>query len=401
MEVFQYKAIDERGRIQVGKVDAVNIADLEIRLNKLGLDLVNYKELGSSGPVISGGGVTRRDLITFCFHLEQTSRAGVPIMESLGDLRDSTENPRLREVIAAMIESIEGGKTLSAAMQDYPNVFSNVFSALIRAGEQSGEMSEVFNQLGDNLKWQDELASQTKKILMYPLFVGSVVIAVVFFLMTYLVPELLRFVKTMGQELPIHTKVLIVVSNVFVDYWYLILIVPVILVMLLFIGIRVSPSFHYTVDKLKLKIPIIGPILKKIILTRFASFFAIMYSSGITIIECIRTGEEIVGNKVIEEAMRNVGQQIADGATLSNSFASTKLFPPLVLRMIRVGENTGALEVALKNISYFYTRDVRESTEKLQAMIEPTMTVILGAIIGWVMFSVLGPIYDIITKVKI
>jgi len=171
MEVFQYKAIDERGRIQVGKVDAVNIADLEIRLDKLGLDLVNYKELGSSSRVISGGGVTRRDLITFCFHLEQTSRAGVPIMESLGDLRDSTENPRLREVIAAMIESIEGGKTLSGAMQDYPNVFSNVFSALIRAGEQSGEMSEVFNQLGDNLKWQDELASQTKKILMYPLSV--------------------------------------------------------------------------------------------------------------------------------------------------------------------------------------------------------------------------------------
>jgi len=401
MEVFQYKAMDESGRIQVGKVDAVNIADLEMRLDKMGFDLINCKELGSSSSNITGAGVGRRDLITFCFHLEQTSKAGVPILESLEDLRDSTENPRLKEVIAAMIESIEGGKTLSQAMQDYPAVFSKVFCALVRAGEQSGEIAEVFFQLSENLKWQDEIASQTKKVLMYPIFVGSVVIAVVFFLMTYLVPELLKFIKTMGQELPLHTKVLIVVSNIFVEYWYIILTIPIVLVISIIIGVKVSPSFHYRVDNIKLKIPVIGPILKKIILTRLANFFAIMYSSGITIIDCIKTSEEIAGNKVIEKAMNDVGQQIADGATLSNSFKSTGLFPPLVLRMIRVGENTGALENALKNIGYFYGRDVRESIDKLQSMIEPGMTIILGGIIAWVMFSVLGPIYDLITKIKI
>ncbi|MBI4006707.1 MAG: type II secretion system F family protein [Gammaproteobacteria bacterium] len=401
MEVYRYKAIDGFGRIQNGKVDAVNIADLESRLGKMGLDLVNYKELKSRGPNVTGRGTTRRDLITFCFHLEQTGRAGVPILESLVDLRDSTENPRLREVIAAMIESIEGGKTLSQAMQDFPAVFNNIFSSLVKAGEQSGEIADVFFNIGENLKWQDEQAAQTKKLLMYPMFVGSVVIGVVFFLMIYLVPELLKFVKTMGQELPMHTKALIVVSNIFVKYWYLILFIPILLVVLLMVGIKVSPTIHYKVDQFKLNIPVIGPILKKIILTRLASFFAMMYASGITIIDCIRTGEEIVGNKVIEEAMRQVGQNIADGATLSNSFEATGLFPPLVLRMIRVGENTGALENSLINISYFYTRDVKESIGKLQSMIEPTMTLILGAIIGWVMFSVLGPIYDLITKVKI
>ena len=401
MEAYQYKAIDDSGRVQVGKVDAVNVADLEVRLDKMGLDLINYKELGSSTSNITGIGVKRRDLITFCFHLEQTSRAGVPILESLEDLRDSTENPRLKEVIAAMIESIEGGKTLSQAMKEYPAVFSKVFCSLIHAGEQSGEISEVFYQLSENLKWQDEIASQTKKVLMYPIFVGSVVLAVIFFLMTYLVPELLKFIKTMGQELPAHTKALIIVSNLFVEYWYIILMLPVLLFGALYIGIKVSPSVQYQVDKIKLKIPVIGPILKKIVLTRLANFFAIMYASGITIIECIRTGEEIAGNKVIEEAMNMVGQQIADGATLSDSFRSTGLFPPLVLRMIRVGENTGALENALKNIGYFYGRDVRESIEKLQSMIEPGMTIFLGGIIAWVMFSVLGPIYDLITKVKI
>lgn len=401
MEVFQYKAIDSTGRLHNGKVDAVNIADLESRLGRMGLDLVNYKDLGSSGPKITGTGVTRRDLITFCFHIEQTSRAGVPILDSLEDLRDSVDNPRMREVIAAMIESIEGGRTLSEAMRDYPAVFDKIFSSLVRAGEQSGELSQVFYNIGENLKWQDEQVSQVKRLLMYPVFVGTVVLGVVFFLMMYLVPELLRFVTTMGQELPAHTKALIMVSNVFVDYWYIIVFAPLVLIVGLIIAARTSDEMRYRVDKMKLAVPVVGPILKKIILTRLSSFFAIMYASGITIIDCIRTGEEIVGNKVIEEAMHEVGQQIADGATLSRSFEKTGLFPPLVLRMIRVGENTGALESSLLNISYFYNRDVKESMDKLQSMIEPAMTLILGTIIGWVMFSVLGPIYDLITKVDI
>ncbi|MCG8325591.1 MAG: type II secretion system F family protein [Thiotrichales bacterium] len=401
MDFFEYKAIDASGLTHHGRVDAMNVADLEMRLKKMGLDLVNYKEIQTGGVSMTGKGVKRRDLITFCFHMEQTTRAGVPVIESLQDLRDSTDNPRLREVLSAMIESIEGGQTLAASMKQFPSVFDDVFSSLVQAGEQTGEISEVFLHLGDNLKWQDEQAAHTKKLIMYPAFVGSVVILVVFFLMIYLVPELLKFIKTMGHEIPAHTKVLILVSNIFVDFWYVILLVPIITFVMVLIGLHYSPSFHYTVDKFKLKIPVIGPILKKIILTRLSSFFAMMYASGITIIDCIRTGEEIAGNKVIAGAMHQVGQQIADGATLSESFQSTGLFPPLVLRMIRVGENTGALQDSLHNVSYFYSRDVKESIDRLQAMIEPFMTVTLGAIVAWVMFSVLGPIYDLITKIKI
>lgn len=393
--------MDESGRIQVGQADAVNIADLEMRLRKMGLDLINCKEIKSQGQNISGRGVSRRDLILFCFHLEQTSRAGVPILESLEDLRDSTDNKRLKEVISAMAESIEGGKTMSQAMRDFPGVFSNVFCNLVKAGEQSGEIGEVFSRLGENLKWQDEQASQAKKIIMYPAFVGTVVVGVVFFLMIYLVPQLMSFVKTMGQKLPMHTRALIFVSDMFVHYWYLILSIPIASFMLLMIGIRTSPELALKVDQFKLKLPVLGPILKKLILARLSGFFAMMYSSGITIIDCIRTSEEISGNKAVEAAMNVVGQQIADGKSLSDSFDVTGLFPPLVIRMIRVGETTGALQESLENVSYFYTRDVRESIERLQSLIEPAMTVALGAIVGWVMFSILGPIYDLITTIKV
>ncbi len=379
----------------------MNVADLEMRLKKMGLDLVNYKEIQSTGASMTGKGVKRRDLITFCFHMEQTARAGVPVIDSLQDLRDSTDNPRLREVLSAMIESIEGGQTLASSMKQFPSVFDDVFSSLVQAGEQTGEISEVFLHLGENLKWQDEQAAHAKKLIMYPAFVGGIVILVVFFLMIYLVPELLKFIKTMGHEIPAHTKALIFVSNAFVDYWYIILFVPIAAFVGITTGVRYSPTFRYRVDAIKLRIPVIGPILKKIILTRLSSFFAMMYASGITIIDCIRTGEEIAGNMVIANAMRQVGQQIADGSTLSQGFQSTGLFPPLVLRMIRVGENTGALQESLQNVSYFYSRDVRESIDRLQSMIEPVMTVTLGGIVAWVMFSVLGPIYDLITKIKI
>jgi len=400
VDFYQYKAIDSFGRIQMGKADAINVADLEMRLRKVGLDLVNCREIQSSSQNVSGRGVKRRDLILVCFHMEQTSRAGVPMLDSLHDLRDSTENPQLREVISAMCESIEGGKTLSQAMADFPGVFGNVFSNLVRAGEQSGEISEVFKRLGESMKWQDEQASQAKKLIMYPAFVGSVVAGVLFFLMTYLVPQLLSFVKTMGQELPAHTKALIFVSNIFVNYWYALLLTPIAIAVLYVVAVRTSPEMRLKADLMKLSIPVVGPILKKLILARLAGFFAMMYSSGITIIDCIRTAEDISGNKAIESAMRNVGQQIADGKNLSDSFESTSLFPPLVLRMIRVGETTGALEQSLENVAYFYTRDVRESIDRVQSMIEPVMTVVLGTIVGWVMLSILGPIYDLITKVK-
>ena len=401
MDFYQYKAIDDTGRVHNGQADAANVADLEMRLQKMGLDLVNCKEMKSPSQSASGRGIGRRDLLFFCFHLEQTSRAGVPILESLHDLVASTDNPRLKEILSAMVESIEGGKNLSEAMKDYPGVFTDVFSNLIQAGEQTGELAMVLTKLNENLKWQDEMAGQTKKLITYPAFAGSVVMGVVAFLMIYLVPELLSFVKTMGQELPAHTKALIFVSDIFVNYWYIILLLPVLIVIMVMVGVKTSPGFALTIDTLKLNTPILGPIVKKIILARFASFFAMMYAAGITIIDCIRTGEQIAGNRAVAIAMNNVGQLIADGKSLSDSFESTDLFPPLVLRMIKVGESTGALQESLENVAYYYTRDVRESIERLQTMIEPAMTVVLGAIIGWVMFSILGPIYDLIANIKI
>ena len=399
MALYTYKAIDSHGKSVMGRVEAVNLFDLEQRLGRMELDLVSGAPSGQATRFL-GGRVTRLDLINFCFHLEQLASAGVPLIDGLMDLRESVENPRFREVVSGVVESIEGGKNLSGALADFPEVFSKVFVSLVRSGEQTGKLSDVLKSLTETLKWEDELAAQTKKLMLYPAFVGSIVLIVTLFLMIYLVPQMTGFLRNMGQDIPLQTRILIAVSDAFVNYWWAILLSPFAAWAGVKFAIYRNPAVAYAIDYYKLKLPMLGPILRKIILSRFASSFAMMYGSGITVLDAIRSCEEIVGNRPIEQALKTAGQQIAEGKNLTAAFQDLNIFPPLVIRMLRIGENTGALDTSLLNVAYFYNREVRESIGKVQAMIEPAMTIILGALLGWVMLSVLGPVYDSISKMK-
>lgn len=398
MPLYTYKAINPDGRVVLGRIDALNAVDLELRLRRMELDLVNGEPI--SHRRLFGGKIPRRELINFCFHLEQLARAGVPLLEGLCDLRDSLEHPRFREVVASLIESIEGGKTLSQAMEGQRRVFNRVFVSLIRAGEATGRLPEILRNLSDSLKWEDELASQTKKVILYPAFVGSIVVAATFFLMIYMVPQLKQFVKNMGQTLPAQTQALFFVSDLLVAYWYVALLLPALLVGGLQFALRTNPRARVRFDAFKLRLPLFGNILRKIILSRFANVFALLYASGIPILESIRTTQDVVGNRVVKQGLQRVEQLIGEGQNVTAAFHGVGLFPPLVIRMLRVGESTGALDDALMNVSYFYNRDVRESVEKVQQLIEPMLTVLLGCLLGWIMLSVLGPVYDVISKIK-
>lgn len=397
--LFDYKAVSAEGRMMFGRLDAINLIDLEMRLKRMELDLVSGKAV-QHRSLFGRRNVPRPELINFCFHLEQLARAGVPLLEGLTDLRDSIEHPGFREVIAGLIEGIEGGQTLSQAMAAHTDVFSQVFVNLIQAGENSGQLPEVLASLTESLKWEDELASHTKKILMYPAFVATIVIAATFFLMIYMVPQLKIFVKNMGQTLPTQTKLLFFISDLLVNYWYLFLIAPVVVVGIGQLILRSDPLARLRLDGLKLRLPLIGPIIKKIILSRFANTFAMLYAAGIPILESIKTTQHIVGNRAVQQALQRVEHAIREGHNVAGAFQDAGLFPPLVVRMLRVGESTGGLDKALLNVSYFYSRDVKESVGKAQAMIEPMLTLFMGALLGWIMLSVIGPIYDVISKIK-
>ena len=396
--LYRYRAMGVAGHLVRGRLDAANPADLEVRLRRLGLDYIHGNPVRQGA---SSGSVRRRDLINFCFHLNQLTRAGVPILESLADLRDSGESPRLRGVVAALVESVEGGKTLSAALAEHPGVFDPVFVALIRAGEDSGRLTEVLEKLLESLKWQDELAAHRRRLLLYPSLLLVVVCSVVLFLMLYLVPRLADFIRDMGQQLPSHTRLLLFVSDTLVKHWPLILGLPAALAAAAVIIARRSAAARLLIDDLKLRLPVVGEILRKIVLSRFAAVFAIMYASGIPIIEALRATENVVGNRRIKGALEQAGEMIAQGQQVAAAFQHVGLFPPLVIRMLRVGESTGALDTALQNVGYFYNRDVREAVDRAQALIEPVMTLSVGLLLGWIMVSVLGPIYDLIANLKL
>ncbi|MGE5523675.1 MAG: type II secretion system F family protein [Rhodospirillaceae bacterium] len=402
MATFNYKAVDTSGRPARGGLEATNEVDLELRLKRIGLDLITCREAPVRKQRLLGRGrITRADLITFCFDMEQMCRCGIPLLDGLKDMRDHQANARLREIITVVAEDLEAGRLLSQCLAAHPEVFRPVFVNLVRAGEQTGRLTDVFQSLAASLKWQDELASQTQRLLIYPAMVVAVLGAVVLFLLLYLVPQVATLLKTMSIPLPLQTRMLIGVSDAMRAYWPIVIGVPTSMVVGLAYAVRRNPKAAYTWDYLKLRIPLTGPILKKIILARFASFFALMYESGITVLDALKTSEGIASNRCIASSLARAGQQVSSGETLTESFRNLGIFPPLVIRMLRVGENTGALDLALRNVNYFYERDVRESVDKALKLLEPAMTVALGAVLACIMWSVLSPVYDILGKLKL
>lgn len=399
MASYSYRAIDESGSILSGNADAINPVDLEMRLKRLGLDLVTFQSIKKS-TLMRTRRVTRKELITFCFHMDQLMRAGVPIIDALTDLRDTIENDGFKAIVASVLEDVEGGKKLSDAMAEHPQAFDQVFVALIRTGEQSGQLPEVLSKLTENLKWQDELSAQVKKAMMYPVFAGTVIFAVVFCLMVFLVPQLGATMKALTPNPPASTMALIAVSLVMKKYWFLFIGVPIAIVVALVVVAKTSDDAKYRIDGLMLKLPIMGPLMTKIILARFSTYFALMYQSGLGVLDCIQISEKIVGNRVIEEGLQRVGREINDGTGITQAFQNARLFPPLVLRMLKVGESTGALDTSLLNVSYFYNRDVKEQMSKIQEMIQPILTVVLGGVLIGILVTVFNPMYDVISKIK-
>src|SRR4029079_1869232 len=267
-----------------GNLDATNAIDLELRLKRLGLDLLTFDAVKRATAARTRH-ITRGELITFCIHLSQLLKAGVNIIEALTDLRDTVDNAGFRQVIASLLEDIEGGLKLSEAMANHSSCFDNGFPARVRAGEQSGQLTEVLDELSENLKWQDEMASQAKRAMIYPIIVLVGITGVVFVLMTFLVPQLAITFKQLVPKLPRETEVLIVISNVFVRYWYLLIGVPVAAGMALFITAKTNERVQRTLDEISLKIPVLGGVRTKIILARFSTFFAMLYPDGLMVLE--------------------------------------------------------------------------------------------------------------------
>jgi type IV pilus assembly protein PilC len=399
MPLYQYKAIDAAGKFISGSLDAGNINDLELRLEKMDMDLVTFKQKEHGADLFGRNKIGRRDLINFSFYLEQLTRAGVPLLEGLADLRDGEENPTFRDIVTGVIEAIEGGNSFSQALDLYPKIFDDVFVSLIRVGERSGRMSEVLVDITETLKWQDELLSKAKKIMTYPAVIGSLVLSVIMFMMIFIVPDIMDAIVSLGGAIPLETRLLIGVSNFLINYWYIVIATPFVLYLTFKYFYNSSSKARFRLDGMLLKIWVIGPVNEKIKISRFTRYFALMFASGITVLDAINLSKSVVSNAVLEDGIDRAWQLISEGSSISEAFKNIGIFPPLVVRMLRVGESSGQMDKSLNNVSYFFDRDINDSIEKMEPVLQTGLMASIGLIVMWLALSVLGPIYDTISTI--
>ncbi len=395
MAQFAYRAMDQHRRWLRGRVRAANEIELDRRLRDRGLDLIDCKAVKAQGSLtVFSRGISSRDLVRLCVHLEQMENAGVPVLESLAEARDSMDSARLQDVLTEVHRDVNEGVPLSTGFGVHSGVFGSVFTSLIAAGEETGNLADSFRELVKHLKWIEEMTAKIKKATRYPAILAVVMLGVTMFMMTVVVPQVVEMLKFVGHELPPMTRALIATSEFFQSYWYVIIILSVGLYGLLRVVRRISAEFALQTDYLLLRMPVIGPVIKKISLARFAQIFAVTFRSGIEVLICLDAAKRTVKNRSLRQAMEVVHDRVQAGDPLSSAMQTTGEFPSMVVHMVKIGETTGRLEETLLNVAEFYDRDVDDAIQAMISMIEPALIVLLGGMMALIAMAVFGPLYD-------
>ncbi|MGZ9097204.1 MAG: type II secretion system F family protein [Micavibrio sp.] len=397
MERYKYRAINNKGRPVRGVISAANEVDLYTQLQSAGLELIQCAPLAKKKGMLANMGLGKkaktRDLIQLFLHMEQMQSAGVPLLEALSDIRDTTDHDGLRDILSDVFRDVSEGSALSEAMALHPRTFNNLYVSLIASGEETGNLTAAYTHLIKYLKWVDDMQVKVKKATRYPTILLVVVIGTVVVMMSVVVPQIVAFIRFLDQELPFYTVWLINTSDFFQAFWWAVLAAPVALFAIFKACRKASDTFRFETDRLLLEMPIAGPLIRKINVARFAQTFGAMFASGIDVMAGLKAARQTVKNLALIEALEGVEEQVASGSPLSEAFNASGEFPSMVVRMLKVGEESGNLTVVLDQVAEFYTKDVDEAVQGLITMIEPFLTMFLGVMILWIAAGVFGPIY--------
>lgn len=401
MAQYSYEGVDSLNNRVSGFIQGQNEIEVLSKLTNDGITPIKINKVNKSILLFSSKNkITRKDLITFTYQLYQLLSAGVPLMSVLESVAESSDKKVVKDLVTEMIDDMRNGSTLSQALEKNKNIFGPVYISLVQVGEQTGGLDKIFNDLAEMLKWEDELASKAKKIMIYPTIVITVVMGVVITLMVFLVPQLLSFIKEMGGELSFATRSLLYTSEFVQKYLIEILLFPIFLIFLLKFIRNKSKDFKKWTDCKLFNIPLIGEILYKLKLARLANSISIMYSSGMPFIDSISLAKKVVNNDYLEEKIDYAHNLIQHGSLINESFKKANVFPPMAIHMLKAGEESGRMDDAMQSISYFFDRDAKELIEKIEPAIEPVLTVILAMIVLWIMMAILAPVYDTISKIQ-
>ena len=402
MPVYEYTALDGSGKSVNGIIDADSPVAARQRLRGSGIFPVDVKETSPrprdlrSGPVSLSALLKRIKPAEVSVATRQLSillGAGVPLVASLDALILQITNPLLKKTMAQVKESVNEGNSLAYAISNRPRIFTNVYVNMVRAGEASGSLDVVLDRLADLGEHEQALRGRFKAALAYPVFMFFVGSLVLFFLITFVVPNITQIFREMHQTLPVPTVVLINVSNFLKSFWWLILLVTVSGIVIIR-QLKNTPKGRYVWDEVKLRIPILGPINNKMAVARFGRTLGSLLKAGVPLISALQIVRNIVNNVIIADVIDNTVDEIQAGKSLASPLAQSRWFPSIVVQMISVGEQSGELETMLSKIADTYDRDVESQIMAMTSMLEPVMILVMGLIVGFVVISILLPIFE-------
>ena len=402
MPVYEYTALDRAGKTKKGILDADSTVAARQKLRGSGIFPVEVKEALSkpkgipSGPVSLIGllkGVKPGEIFAMTRQLSILLGAGVPLVKSLEALISQITNSMLQKIMAQIKESVNEGNSLAFSLSHHPKFFSNLYVNMVDSGEASGSLDVVLGRLAEFGEHQQALRGRFKAALAYPAFMSLIGTVVLFFLITFIVPNITKIFTDMHQTLPLPTVVLIEVSNFMLSFWWVILIAFLIGIVILKQS-KKRPGVHYIWDKLKLHIPVFGPINQKIALARFGRTLGSLLQSGVPLITALQIVGKIVDNSLIAKAIDNAVDEIQAGRSLASTLDQSRWFPSIAVQMMAVGEQSGELEGMLNKIADTYEREVESHIMALTSMLEPVMILVMGLIVGFVVISILLPIFE-------
>ena len=402
MPVYEYTCLDNSGKTLKGILDADSPVAARQKLRGSGMFPVEIREAVSkpkglpSGPVSLFGflkGVKPGEISVMTRQLSILLGAGVPLVKSLEALISQIANPMLKKIMAQIKESVNEGNSLAFSLSQHPKLFSNLYINMVHSGEASGSLDVVLDRLAEFGEHQQALRGRFKAALAYPVFMSLIGTFVLFFLITFIVPNITKIFTEMHQTLPLSTMVLIEVSNFLLSFWWGILLAFLIGIVILRHSIK-RPGIHYIWDKLKLCIPVLGPINQKISLSRFGRTLGSLLQSGVPLIAALQIVGKIVDNFLIAGDIDNAVEDIQAGKSLASTLDQSRWFPSIAIQMISVGEQSGELETMLNKIADTHEREVESHIMALTSMLEPVMILVMGLIVGFVVISILLPIFE-------
>jgi type IV pilus assembly protein PilC len=405
VRTFEYKSRDSAGKMVKGKLDAATEGAVVSKLRVMGLAPIDIKEslsgTGLQREISFGGGksVGLKDLAVMARQMSTMTGAGLSLLKTLDILATQTAHKKLAMILATVSRDVESGSSFSQALAKHPVDFPPLMISMVRAGEAGGFLDSALDAMAENFEKEANLRASIKSALTYPVMVLIMTVAAVALMLIFIVPIFKSMFEGLGSELPAPTQFLVTLSEA------MIYIVPVALVVGIFGTIwwranRNTEAVRKVVDPIKLGMPVFGGLMKKVAVARFTRNFANMLQAGVPILQALSIVGETSGNWVIEKATRNIADGVRQGKSIAEPLALETVFPPMVVQMVAVGEDSGAMEIMLNKVSDFYDAEVKTSTESLTSLIEPLMIAFLGVVVGGMVIALYMPIFSIATVVK-